>query len=49
MKRVNFTFVDKDTINYQDIIKLGNVINAFYAELKDLSDDERRSNEKNVW
>ena len=41
MKRVNFTFVDKDTINYQDIIKLGNVINAFYAQLEDLSDDKR--------
>jgi len=43
MKRANFTFIDKDNINYQDIIKLGNVINAFYAQLKDLSDDERRT------
>ena len=41
MKRVNFTFVDKSIINYQDIIKLGNETNAFYAKLKDLSDDER--------
>jgi len=48
MKRVNFNFVDKDTVNYQDIIKFGNEINAFYAKLVDLTDDERRSNEKNI-
>jgi len=41
MKRVNFTFVDKNTINYQDLIKISNESNAFYAKLKEVSDDER--------